>query len=207
MFDDEWSTGMEFRMTKPRKLNPIVVAVENATSELNDLLNAIGLRISLLQHQVEAAAFEAEIARLAGLVEKATNRVRLLDEYVRAEALVASMRPDRAKRPPKISRADDLDVVADRKPRTALLIADPAGENSAIKESLERSGCTVVVAESSAAGMSMLQSNQHFDHILCDSAFITESKLTAELTRAAPESRVYVLQRSPMSDRIADPVD
>jgi len=89
------------------------------------------------------------------------------------------------------------------------LITDPAGENGAIKECLERSGCTVVVAGSSAAGMSMLQSNQSFDHILCDSAFITESgwKLTAELTRAAPESRVYVLQRSSMSDRIADPVD
>jgi len=209
MFDGELSAGMEFRMTKPRKLNPIVIAVENATSELNDLLNAIGLRISLLQHQVEAAAFEAEIVRLAGLVDKATQRVRLLDEYVRAEALVASMRPDRAKRPAKISRAENLAVVSDRKPRTALLITDPAGENSAITECLERSGCTVVVAESSAAGLSMLQSNQSFDHILCDSAFITGagSKLTAELSRAAPESRVYVLQRPAMSERIADRAD
>src|SRR5260370_33293087 len=103
MFDAELSTGMEFRMTKPRKLNPIVLAVETAISELNDLLNAIGLRISLLQHQVEAAAFEAEIVRLAGLVEKATERVRLLDEYVRAEALVASMRPERVNRSAKIS--------------------------------------------------------------------------------------------------------
>ncbi len=196
-------------MTNPRKLNPIVVAVENATSELNDLLNAIGLRISLLQHQVEAAAFEAEIARLAGLVDKATKRVRLLDEYVRAEALVASMRPERAKRPAKVSRAETITDDSDRQPQTALLITDPAGENGAIKECLERSGCTVVVAGSSAAGMSLLRSNQSFDHILCDSAFITESgwKLTAELTRAAPESRVYVLQRSAMSDRLADPVD
>ena len=196
-------------MTNPRKLNPIVIAVENATSELNDLLNAIGLRISLLQHQVEAAAFEAEIARLAGLVDKATKRVRLLDEYVRAEALVASMRPERAKRPAKVSRAETITDDSDRQPQTALLITDPAGENGAIKECLERSGCTVVVAGSSAAGMSLLRSNQSFDHILCDSAFITESgwKLTAELTRAAPESRVYVLQRSAMSDRLADPVD
>ena len=78
-------------MTTSRKLNPVVLAVETATSELNDLLNAIGLRISLLQHQVEASSFEAEIVRLAGLVEKATQRVRLLDEYARAEALVAAM--------------------------------------------------------------------------------------------------------------------
>src|SRR6266436_6922426 len=96
----------EFRMTTSRKLNPVVLAVETATSELNDLLNAIGLRISLLQHQVEASSFEAEIVRLAGLVEKATQRVRLLDEYARAEALVAAMRPELAKKPRKISRAE-----------------------------------------------------------------------------------------------------
>jgi PleD family two-component response regulator len=188
-------------MMKSRKPNPIVVAVQDAASELNDLLNAIGLRISLLQHQVEASAFEAEIARLAGLVEKATERVRRLDEYARAEALVASMRPERAKRPGKISSAGNLSVASDRKARTALLITDSAGENTAIKECLERSGCSVVVADSSAAGLKLLQSDQSFDHVLCDSAFITEAgwQFTAELSRAAPESRVYVLQRSAAS--------
>ena len=184
-------------MTKSRKLNPIVLAVETATSELNDLLNAIGLRISLLQHQVEASAFEAEIDRLAGLVEKATQRVRLLDEYARAEALVAAMRPERPRRQSKIPSVENRDAASDPKTQTALLITDAAEENSAIKECLERNGCTVVVAKSSAAGLKMLQSNQIFDQILCDSAFIAEtgSKFTAELSRAAPESRVYVLQR------------
>ena len=193
-------------MMKSRRPNPIVVAVQDAASELNDLLNAIGLRMSLLQHQVEASAFEAEIARLAGLVEKATERVRLLDEYARAEALVASMRPELAKRPRRISRAENPPVDYDRKARTALLISDSAVENSAIKECLERSGCEVVVAESSAAGLKMLQSNQSFDHVLCDSAFITDAgwKFTAELSRAAPESRVYVLQRSVASETIGD---
>ena len=193
-------------MTTSRKLNPVVLAVETATSELNDLLNAIGLRISLLQHQVEASSFEAEIVRLAGLVDKATQRVRLLDEYARAEALVAAMRPERPRRQTKVSTAENLDAVSDRKAQTALLITDAANEDSAIKECLERNGCTVVVAESSAAGLRMLQSNQSFDHILCDSTFIAETgwKFTAELSRAAPESRVYVLQRHP---QFADPAD
>ena len=193
-------------MTTSRKLNPVVLAVETATSELNDLLNAIGLRISLLQHQVEASSFEAEIVRLAGLVEKATQRVRLLDEYARAEALVAAMRPERPRRQTRVSTAENLDAVSDRKAQTALLITDAANEDSAIKECLERNGCTVVVAESSAAGLRMLQSNQSFDHILCDSTFIAETgwKFTAELSRAAPESRVYVLQRHP---QFADPAD
>lgn len=190
-------------MTKSRKPNPIVLAVHTAASELNDLLNAIGLRISLLQHLVEASAFEAEIVRLAGLVDQATQRVRRLDDYARAEELVASMRPDGERGRPNPSSADS------QKARTALLITDSSGENSAIKESLERSGCIVVVAESSADGLRLLQSSQNFDHILCDSAFISETgwKFTDELSRAAPESRVYVLQRPGISERIADSVD
>ena len=46
-------------MTKSRRPHPIVQVVQTAASELNDVLNAIGLRISLLQHQVEASSFEA----------------------------------------------------------------------------------------------------------------------------------------------------
>jgi PleD family two-component response regulator len=195
-------------MTKFRKPNPVVVAVQDAASELNDLLNAIGLRISLLQHQVEASAFEAEINRLAGLVEKASQRIRQLDDYARAEQLVASMRPERSRGRSNPSGAD-VSMLASRKARTALLISDPSAENSAIKECLERNGCTVMVAESSAAGLRLLQSDQNFDHILCDSAFISEAgwKFTAELSRAAPESRVYVLQRPGASESIADPAD
>ena len=53
MFDSsavrEWCSGM----TKSRKPHPIVKVFQDATSELNDLLNAIGLRLALLRHQVE----------------------------------------------------------------------------------------------------------------------------------------------------------
>ena len=78
-------------MAKSRRPHPIVQVVQNAASELNDVLNAISLRISLLQHQVEASAFEAEILRLAGLIEKASQRIHRLDDYARAEELVASI--------------------------------------------------------------------------------------------------------------------
>ena len=83
-------------MKKLRKPHPIVQVARTAATELNDLLNAIGLRISLLRHQLEASAAEAEIVRLATLVEKASQRVQRLEEYARAEELVASMRPGRA---------------------------------------------------------------------------------------------------------------
>ena len=85
-------------MTKSRKPHPIVQVVQDTASELNDLLNAVGLRIALLRHQLEATAAEAEMARLAGLIDKAAQRVRRLDDYTRAEELVALMRRGRTKR-------------------------------------------------------------------------------------------------------------
>ena len=73
-------------MTKSRKPHPIVQVVQDTASELNDLLNAVGLRIALFRHQLEATAAEAEMARFAGLIDKAAQRVRRLDDYTRARA-------------------------------------------------------------------------------------------------------------------------
>ena len=52
-------------------------------------------------------------------------------------------------------------------------------------------------------GLSLLQSDQSFDHIVCDSTFLAESggKFTIELSRAAPETRVYVLERPALTER------
>lgn len=188
-------------MTKSRRPHPIVQVVQNAASELSDVLNAISLRISLLQHQVEASAFEAEIARLAGLIEKASQRVHRLDDYARAEELVASMRLARNRKRSRTDRKPS--IPSEPFQRTALLITDSSGEDSAIKECLERSGCTVVIAGSSDEGLSLLQSNQSFDHIVCDSTLLAESggKFTTELSRTAPETRVYVLERPVSSER------
>jgi hypothetical protein len=113
----EWSSDMR----KLRRPHPIVQVVENTASELNDILNAIGLRLSLLRHQLEASTSEAEIARLAGLIDKASERVRRLEEYARAEELVASMRPGRARKKPESSG-----LLTDERPGTALLITDPS---------------------------------------------------------------------------------
>lgn len=196
-------------MGKSRKPHPIVQVVQNAAYELNDLLNAIGLRASLLQHQLEASAYAAEMVRLAGLIEKASQRVRRLEEYTRAEELVALMRPGRAKKQSATSGTDSPAPLSEQRPRTALLISAASVDDSSIKECLERSGYTVVVAGSSADGLRLLQSNATFDHIVCDSAFMAEtgSRFTAELSRAAPASRVYVLHRPRMPYRASNPAE
>jgi PleD family two-component response regulator len=193
-----WSSDM----TRSRKPHPIIEVVHNSASELNDLLNAIGLRVALLRNQPEASAVEAEMARLAGLIEKASQRVLRLEQYTRAEELVASMRPGRARRGTNSSLPKSSVFFSDQKPRTALLITDAPIEDSAIKDCLERSGCNVVVAGSTDDGLKMLRSNDSFDHIVCDSSFLAETdwKFTTELSRAAPNSRVYVVHQSRVSD-------
>ena|SRR5271163_1866154 len=137
-------------MTKSRKSNPIVQAVQNAAAELNDLLNAIGLRVSLMRHQLEESANgAAEMVRGAGLVDKASHRVRRLGEYVRAEELVASMRPGLTRKLPKHYGTRSPFIGSEPGSRSALIIAESSDENGAIKECLEQSGYSVVVAESS----------------------------------------------------------
>ena len=115
------------------------------------------------------------MVRLAGLVEKASQRVQRLEEYARAEELVASMRPGRTKRKSDAPGTDNPAMGSEPGPPTALLITDSSVENSAIKECLEHSGCAVVVAESSADGLKLLESNDNFDHIVCDSSLFAET--------------------------------
>jgi hypothetical protein len=186
-----------FDMTKSGQPHPIVRVVQDTASELNDLLNAVGLRIALLRHQLEASAAEAEMIRLAGLIDKAAERVRRLENYTRAEELVAVMRRGRVKRKADSRHTDGFAFLSESSSQKALLISNSSGDDNALKECLERSGCQVTVAESSADGLRLLQSNANFDHIVCDSAFLAESgwKFTAEISRAAPSSRVYVLHR------------
>jgi len=194
-------------MKKSRKPHPIVQVVGSTASEINDLLNAIGLRISLLRHQVDSSATEAEMARLAGLVEKATRSIQRLQAYTRAEELVALMRRNRTKTRIEPSGMNNPPFLAKDRQRSALLIADASVDDSAIRECLERSGCRVVEAKSSTDGLKLLQSSPEFDHIVCDAAFLSESgwKFAAELSRAAPASRVYVLQRPRVQEGTAKP--
>ena len=186
-----------------RRPHPIVQVVQRTASELNDLLNAIVLRIALLRHQLGSSSIEAEIARLATLVDTASLRLQQLEQYTRAEELVARMR-----RPRKLVRGQESDLsgtalLSFDRPRTSLLIAEASLDAKAIKECLERSGFKVTLAESSAEGLAALQSDTVFDHVVCDSAFISGSDFGLQLSRAASASHVYVLQRRERRDRLA----
>jgi PleD family two-component response regulator len=191
---------------KTRKLHPIVQVAQTAATELNDLLNAIGLRVALMRRQLEPSAADGEMARLAALIEKASERVQRLQDYARAEQLVASMRPGRARRRSASLSGSNTAPPCEPAPQSALLISGAAAANCAVKEALERSGCTVVVAESADAALTLLQSGDDFDQILCDSAILADTgwKFSAELSRIAPTSRVYVLHPHRTAERTPD---
>src|SRR5579863_8018648 len=79
--------------TSPRKPAPIDLVALKAATELNDILNALGLRLALLRHRSSLSPpSNTNVDRLAGLVDKAVECVRNLQDYIRAEQLVRAIR-------------------------------------------------------------------------------------------------------------------
>lgn len=64
----------------------------------------------------------------------------------------------------------------------------------------------MVVADSAANALKLMESGADFDHIVCDSAILAESgwNFTAELSQAAPASRIYVFHPRRTSDQVTD---
>ena len=78
----------------PLRAAPVVGMVAlKAAAELNDILNALGLRVALLRHRSNPTSPpSADMERLSGLVDKAVECVRNLQDYIRAEQLVGAIR-------------------------------------------------------------------------------------------------------------------
>ena len=173
-----------------------MVALKVAT-ELNDILNALNLRVALLRHRSNPSSrSSSDMERLSGLVDKAVECVRNLQDYIRAEQLVGAIR--NALSEPQI---DTAHADSENEPRMkVLLIGKERGEDSegtSIKSGLERSGCDVIVAASAAEGLQALEHETEFDNIVCDSEILAANgwKFASEVNRAAPAAKVYLLQK------------
>jgi len=82
---------------------PIVRVVEKAATDLNDVLNAVALRSALLQGRPAGSGTDADIWRLVGLLDRATELVRELQAYVHdvgKETGSGSPAPERKNQPP-----------------------------------------------------------------------------------------------------------
>jgi CheY-like chemotaxis protein len=173
-----------------------MVALKAAT-ELNDILNALNLRVALLRHRSNPSSQPGgDMERLTGLVDKAVECVRNLQDYIRAEQLVGAIRSAIAEQ-----QIDATHSNSKNEPRMrVLLIGKERGEDNngaSIKSGLERSGCDVIVAGSAAEGLEALGDETEFDNIVCDSEILAANgwKFANQVSRAAPAAKVYLLQK------------
>ena len=181
----------------PRRPAPVGVVALRATTELNDILNALNLRVALLRHRSNPSSLPSgDMERLSGLVDKAVECVHNLQDYIRAEQLVGAIRSALSEHP-----IDAVHSNAKNEPRMRVLLigkehaADSQG--TSIKSGLERSGCDVIVAASAAEGLEALEHETEFDNIVCDSEILAANgwKFASKVSRAAPAAKVYLLQK------------
>src|SRR5260370_27943894 len=78
-----------------RRSPPVSLVALKAATDLNDILNALNLRVALLRHRSNSAAPTGiDMERVAGLVDKAVECVRNLQDYIRAEDFVGAIRTE-----------------------------------------------------------------------------------------------------------------
>ena len=177
-----------------RRPAPVGMVALKAATELNDILNALNLRVALLRHRSTPSALPTgDMDRLSGLVDKAVECVRNLQDYIHAEQLVGAIRSALSEK--------QIDAAHANGPRMrVLLIGKERAEDSegtSIKSGLERSGCDVIVAASADEGLQALEHETEFDNIVCDSEILAANgwKFASEVSRAAPAAKVYLLQK------------
>jgi len=176
----------------PRRPALVGMVALKAATELNDILNALNLRVALLRHRSPGGDLE----RLSGLVDKAVACVRNLQDYIHAEELVGAIRSAL-----NDQQIDATHSNAKHEPRMrVLLIGKEHAEDTqgaSLKSGLERSGCDVIVAGSAAEGLEALGHETEFDNIVCDSEILAANgwKFANEVSRAAPAAKVYLLQK------------
>ena len=184
----------------PLRPAPVGMVALKAATELNDILNALKLRVALLRHRSNPSPLPGgdggDLERLSGLVDKAVECVRNLQDYIHAEELVGAIRSAMSDQ-----QIDATHSNAKHEPRMRVLLIgkeyaeDPQG--ASLKSGLERSGCDVIVAASADEGLQALERETEFDNIVCDSEILAVNgwKFANEVSRAAPAAKVYLLQK------------
>ena len=194
--------SMRAELVRQYRTHPMVQAASAAATEINDILNAVALRLALLRWQEDGSRNDASIARLSNLVEHAANQVRQLQDYARAvEMATFALRPIELPESAVVSEANTN--LLRRSARTKSLNAAPrvlvlSGDDdcNSIVDRLERCGCTVTIAGSTDEALSLLDSGRRFDQIFCDASILEASGL--EFTAALDGSsgtKVFLIAR------------
>ena len=164
------------------KLKPIARVASKTATDLNDILNAVSLRVALLRSKSDSPLSDVEIDRLARLVEQAALRVRGLQAC--AQAVEPVSRPDQRTR--KMLHGSVARV---------LLIDQQHDDDADIKDSLKRIGCRLTVAGSAEEALEILQSDRRFDNVICNAVVLAANGWTfaADIARVAPGAKLYLV--------------
>ena len=170
---------------------PLVDVATQAASDLNDILNAVGLRVALIRGQGNLSLAEKEIERLMKLVERAALRVHRLQHYAHSLTLPRSRSLALARQGAQSEEPKERQTAPGR--TRVLIIQGPTHDASYLRTRLSEGGCRVTVANSPADALRLIQSSRKFDHILCDAEIMAASKMTfaSDFARTAPGARLY----------------
>jgi CheY-like chemotaxis protein len=204
--------SMRAEMVRQYRTHPMVQAASAAATEINDILNAVSLRLALLRWQQDGGRNDASIARLSNLVEHAAIQVRQLQDYARAiEVATFALRPIELPESAVVSDANTNLLRRSARTRSlntaARVLVVSADDNlKSITGRLEDCGCTITVAESPDEALSLLDSARRFDHIVCDASIIDDTGLefAAELCGSSRGAKVFLIAREAGSDHQID---
>ncbi len=195
--------SMRAELVRQYRTHPMVQAASAAATEINDILNAVSLRLALLRWQPEGARNDASIARLSNLVEHAAIQVRQLQDYARAvEVATFALRP--IELPESAVVGDANSGLLRRSARTRslntaarVLVLSADDDRKSIIDRLERCGCSVTLAGSADEALSLLDSGRRFDHVICDSTILEDTGLAfaAELASSSGGTKVFLVAR------------
>jgi hypothetical protein len=193
--------AMRAELLRQYQTHPLVQATSAAATKINDRLNAVALRLALLRWQPTGSRHEASIARLGNLVEHAAIEVRLLQDYARAvEVATVALRTIELPEAAVVSERNTGSLRRSAGTRSLVAVSRvllvSAHENcQPITDHLERCGCLVTLAESPEDALSLLESGQRFDQVVCDATILQDTGLAfaAELAGADAGAKVFLL--------------
>jgi CheY-like chemotaxis protein len=207
--------SMRAELVRQYRTHPMVQAASAAATEINDILNAVALRLALLRWQPDGPRNDASITRLSNLVEHAAIQVRQLQDYARAvEVATFALRP--IELPESAVVGDTNTGLLRRSARTrslntaarVLVVSADNDNRKSIVDRLEHCGCTMTVAESPDEALSLLDSGRRFDHVVCDATILEDTGLefAAAIAGSGRGAKVFLIARETDFDEQIDQV-
>lgn len=195
--------SMRAELVRQYRTHPMVQAASAAAREINDILNAVSLRLALLRWQQDGPRNDASVTRLSNLVEHAAIQVRQLQDYARAiEVATFALRP--IELPESAVVGDASTNLLRRSARTRslnaaarVLVVSADDNRKSITDRLERCGCNVTVAGSPDEALRLLESGRRFDHVICDATIFEDTGLefAAELAGPSSGANIFLITR------------